>query len=207
MLRGLQWSWSCKMVVCMCSVRLLLDLLLLSVQLQVHLLACVLLLHPIHCLPMVHQCTCSFPPKGCALDGTFMQSRSSIIPWVTWFSYLLPQRLESPLVCHPSCDHWETHLCTFSGQWVLRDEVVGRHICVVSGLLKLATRDKLHVGHLIYGSWYFSWIPLVERCRIDLKIIRLSHVFMEIWIYLYYLTICQGRPTTKLPQLILNILL
>jgi len=39
-------------------------------------------------------------------------------------------------------------------------------------LLKLATRTKLHVGHLLYGSWYFSWIPLIKRCRVDLKIIR-----------------------------------
>ena len=38
-------------------------------------------------------------------------------------------------------------------------------------LLKLATRDKLHVGHLINGRWHFSWILLIERCRIDLKII------------------------------------
>ena len=53
------------------------------------------------------------------------------------------------------------------------------------GVLKLATRAKLHVGHLIYGSWYFAWIPLIERCRIDLTIIRFRHVFMEIWIYLY----------------------
>jgi len=39
-------------------------------------------------------------------------------------------------------------------------------------LLKLTTRAKLYVGNLIYGSGYFSWIPLFERCRIDLKIIR-----------------------------------
>lgn len=38
-------------------------------------------------------------------------------------------------------------------------------------VLKLETRAKLHVGHIIYGSWYFYWIPLIERCRIDLKII------------------------------------
>ena len=57
---------------------------------------------------------------------------------------------------------------------------------VVGTLLKLATRAKLHMGHLIYGSWYFSWIPLFERCRIDIKIILFRHIFMEIWIYLCY---------------------
>ena len=46
------------------------------------------------------------------------------------------------------------------------------HYCCIAlkvFLLKLATRAKIHVGHLINGNWYFSWIPLIERCRIDLK--------------------------------------
>jgi len=55
-----------------------------------------------------------------------------------------------------------------------------------ANLLKLATRAKLHMDHLIYDSWYFSWIPLSERCRIDLKIIQFWHVQMKIWIYLCY---------------------
>jgi len=38
-------------------------------------------------------------------------------------------------------------------------------------VLKLATRAKLHMGHPIYGSGYFSWIPLSERYRIDLEIL------------------------------------
>jgi len=53
-------------------------------------------------------------------------------------------------------------------------------------VLKLATRVKLHMGHLIYDNWYFSWIPLLKRCRIDLKIIWLWDVQMKLWIYFDY---------------------
>lgn len=74
----------------------------------------------------------TYPPKGYASKGVFMWSWSSIIPWLPWFSYLPPQLLASPLICHPSCDHWETHLHSFSGQWMMQDEALGGHICAVS---------------------------------------------------------------------------
>ena len=53
-------------------------------------------------------------------------------------------------------------------------------------LLKLAARAKFHMGHLIYDNWYFSWIPLSERCRIYLNILWFWHVQMKLWIYFDY---------------------
>jgi len=52
------------------------------------------------------------------------------------------------------------------------------------------------MGHLIYDSWYFSWIPLSERCRIDLKIIRFWHVQMKLWIYFDYAQIVKVNKQT-----------
>ena len=43
-----------------------------------------------------------------------------------------------------------------------------------------ATRSKLHVALLIWWWLYFCWIPLLERCKIDLKIILFGwaeHIF------------------------------
>ena len=49
-------------------------------------------------------------------------------------------------------------------------------------LLNLATRAKLHVALFIWWRWYFCWIPLSERCRIDLKIILFGWAELVFWI-------------------------
>ena len=51
------------------------------------------------------------------------------------------------------------------------------------GVLNLATRAKLHVALLIWWRWYFCWIPLSERCKIDLKIILFGWAELVFWIY------------------------
>lgn len=79
-------------------------------------------------------------------------------------------------------------------------------------MLNLATRAKLHLGQLIWGSWSFYWIPLSEKCRVDLKIIPFLHVQMELWIYFDYEQIVKvgkqthvGSKAQQSPLFILNV--
>jgi len=50
-------------------------------------------------------------------------------------------------------------------------------------MLKLATMAKFHFGQLIWWKWWFHWIPLFKRTKIDLKIIKFGQAKMCFWIY------------------------
>lgn len=84
------------------------------------------------CISQYVLCFPYLPSKGCASIGVFMWSGYYIIPWVPWYNYLIPQSIKSPLACHTSFYHWDTHLCSFRGKWLLQDEALGGQNYAVS---------------------------------------------------------------------------
>ena len=71
---------------------------------------------------------------------------------------------------------------------MMMDGLAGGILPSWEGVLKLATRAKLHLGQLIWWRWYFCWIPLSERCKIDLKIL-FGWAEVGFWIYFSHVQI------------------